>query len=169
MGHSVIIVLGASLTPTGEASPCMLRRVLEGCELALKHKGADLLMSGGVTRKGVAMSEAQVMAKIARKKGFLSQHLFIEDLSQNTLENAVFCKLILNEKKWDEIWIVSDHYHLLRARLSFSAVGLKAHFIAADGNNAPYHKQLLAYIREVPALIWYGFRILNGDHKRLLK
>jgi len=169
MAHSVVIVLGAALTPEGEASPCMHRRVLKGCDLALKEKGADLLMSGGVTRKGIGLSEAEVMAEIAIKQGFSSQQLFIEGQSQNTLENAAFCKLQIMEKNWDDIWVVSDRYHLLRARLAFHAVGLKAHFIAAGGNNDSYHKQILACVREVPALIWYGFRILNGDPKRLLK
>lgn len=169
MVNSVVIVLGGVLSPTGEAGPCMMRRVLSGCDVSLKTKDADVLMSGGLSRVGIDMSEARKMTEIALSQGLDTKHIFVEEASLNTLENAAFCKALIEEKGWNNIWVVSDRYHLLRARMAFECCGIKAKYVSAYKEPHAGSAQFLAYVREVPALIWYAFRILNGHHKRLLK
>jgi len=169
MVNLVVIVLGSALDTTGEASSCMMRRVLSGCDLSQKIKDADILMSGGFSRVGIDMSEARKMAEIALAQGIEREHIFVEEASLNTLENAAFCKALIEDKGWDNILVVSDRYHLLRARMAFRSFGIKAKYVSTYRGPFVERVQLLSYFREVPALIWYGFRILNGHHQHLLK
>ncbi|NVJ93525.1 MAG: YdcF family protein [Methylocystaceae bacterium] len=167
MVNSVVVVLGASLDTAGSASPTMKRRVKAACLLSQK-KAAHLLVSGGVTCPGVLKSEAQVMAALAKEFGLEDKRVLIEDRSCNTLENAAFSKKILDRENFKTVYVVSDCYHLTRAKMAFQAVGVKAEYCASDLAEPLRLNLIFSILREFPALLWYALRILRADHKRLM-
>ncbi len=167
MVNSVVIVLGASLDEKGNASPAMKRRMKTACLLSQK-KSTYLLVSGGVTGAGAVKSEAEEMASLAKEFGLEDKRVLIEDKSRNTLENAAFTKKILDQEKFQNIYVVSDRYHLTRATMAFQAVGVRAEYIAADLAEPLCPSYIFSILREFPALLWYALRILRADHKRLM-
>lgn len=167
MVNSVVIVLGASLNMDGSASPAMKRRVKTAWLLA-QNNAATLLVSGGATCDGVLKSEADVMAVLAKEFGLQDKRVLIEDKSLNTLENATFTKKILDQENCQNIYVVSDRYHLTRVKMAFQAVGVRAEYIAADLAEPMRPSYIISILREFPALLWYALRILRSDHKRLM-
>jgi len=167
MVNSVVVVLGAAVNEDGTASPCMVRRCLSGCAIARELDDADILFCGGKTKANQSKSEAEVMADYALTSGFPASRIYKEETSTDTLENAAFSSRIIVEKGWDHVIVVSDHTHLLRAWLSFKACGVKAGYRAALVGPKAGLRGIFSGLREVPALLWYGVRVLNG-HPNLL-
>jgi uncharacterized SAM-binding protein YcdF (DUF218 family) len=167
MVNSVVIVLGASLNKDGRASPAMKRRVKTACLLSVK-KSAILLVSGGTTCDDVAKTEADEMRALAKEFGIEGKRVLIEDKSRNTLENAAFTKIILDQEDCQNVYVISDRYHLIRAKMAFQAVGVRAEYIAADLAEPLHPSYIFSILREFPALLWYALRILRSDHKRLM-
>jgi len=164
MVNSVVIILGAALQADGAASPALRRRVETGCRFAAE-KDADLLMCGGVTHPEVPMSEAAVMAQLAREMGFPNQRIYREEHSQNTLENAFFASRLIKEKGWARVTIVTQRYHVPRALFSLKSYGISVGYEAVqDEKITPL--LFFSYLREVPALLWYGVRVLNGQCRK---
>ncbi len=161
MGKSVVIVLGATSKETGEATDCMIRRTLSGCDYAGQ---GDVLFCGGRTNPNHQRSEAEIMADVARKSGVLPSAIYREEKSINTMENALYAKEIIERYGWDDITVVTDKFHLVRARLVFKAIGIRATYKAAHMPPRPKISQIISFLYEVPALLWYSVRILKGHH-----
>jgi len=168
MVNSVIIVLGAATTKEAGPSPALLRRTRSGCELALQKDDHDLLLCGGQTNSHHFVKESEIMARIASEHGLDENRIVQEGQSRNTFENAIFSKRLIKEKGWQNITVVSDRVHLLRARMVFGALGIKARFITAHGEPKMGSDLLVATLYEVPALLWYAIRILSGHYKPYL-
>ncbi|WP_135079247.1 YdcF family protein [Terasakiella sp. SH-1] len=166
VNFDVVVVLGAAVTPEAKATPCLLRRTLSGCDYAREY-GAALLCCGGKTSRHHEVSEASVMAEIALKQGIEAHSVYLEDKSRNTLENALFAKEMMSAKQWNNIIVVTDRSHLLRARLVFRVLGVKAQFRVAHIGPRLFRHEIFSYLYEVPALLWYGVRILRGHHKTI--
>lgn len=169
MVNSVIIVLGAASTKEAGPSAALLRRTRSGCELALQKDDHDLLLCGGQTNSHHFVKEAEIMAKIAAQHGLDDKRIVQEGQSRNTFENAIFAKRMIKEKGWQNITVVSDRVHLLRARMVFGALGIKTRFVTAHADPKIGSGLLIATLYEVPALLWYAIRILSGHHKPYLK
>ncbi|MDV7340664.1 YdcF family protein [Terasakiella sp. A23] len=167
MVNSVVVVLGAAVDDDGSASPCMKRRCQSGVKIAQDLGGADMLFCGGVTKPGQQQSEAAVMAGLANDYGFEKEKIYLEKTSRNTLENAAFASKLIQQQGWTQIVVVSDRSHLLRARLSFWSCGITASYRAARHGPKAGVREIFSWLREVPALLWYGVRVLNG-HPNLL-
>ncbi|NVK17498.1 MAG: YdcF family protein [Methylocystaceae bacterium] len=150
----------------GNPSPALLRRLQTACLLAYE-KQADLLMCGGTTQPDLGASEAEVMAAFAINCGVASEQIFLENRSQNTLENAAFSHRIIQQQGWQEVMVVTQNYHIARAKLSFKSCGIQASFYSAAGKTDRV-MTFFSALREVPALIWYALRVLNGHPKQLL-
>lgn len=152
----VAIVLGAAVNPDGTASPALLRRTDHAVALYQQGLVGRLLMSGGPVRS--VKAEALVMRDAALAAGLPETAVLVETASRNTLENAQFCRPILERAGWHRLLVVTDGYHLHRALFTFRRLGM-----AADGSAAPLAAwrpaHLLAAMREVPAYFIYRRRI----------
>lgn len=164
MVNSVVVVLGAALDNQGNPSPALIRRMQTGCDLA-QERAADLLVTGGLSKPSLNITEAQAMKAFAKAQGLT--RVFLEDRALNTLENAAFSQKIIQDQGWQEIVIVTQKSHILRAKLSFQSCGIKAHYYAAQGCGDKF-VTFFSALREVPALIWYALRVLNGHPKQLM-
>lgn len=144
------IVLGAKVMKDGSPSPALARRVAHAVALAQGGRVAHLLMSGGAVNHPVP--ESHVMRDLAVAAGVAPGNIHVEDRSRNTIGNARFSAPIVAAHGWTRLLLVTDTFHLPRARLIFARHGLK---VAASGArpesvNAEW---VAAHLREIPAMM----------------
>jgi len=143
----VIVVLGARLRPDGSPGSALSRRIAAGVALYRQGAAPLLLLSGG---GGRGRAEAQAMAEAALAAGVPRSALLIEAGSSNTVENAFLSAALLGKLGLGSVLLVSERYHLFRARLLFRRAGL----IVVDGVAPPadFRKDWPMWLREAVAL-----------------
>jgi vancomycin permeability regulator SanA len=162
----VIVVLGAAVLPDGTPSPTLERRTFYGIDLYQRHEASCLLFSGGVGRSG--FSEALVMRQLAVDRGVPEAHIFIDNLSTDTMESAFNCSMIIKENGWNKVIIVTDSYHLLRSIFAFRQMGIEVEgWPPTTGRGGTSRVRWIFYhVREIIALPWYLVRL---SFRRYLK
>ena len=150
-----IVVLGARVLPSGEASPALRRRVEKAAELYRQGVAPLVIFSGGVT----VPSEASVARDIAVKLGVPAEACLLEEQSHSTFENAQRTAPLLQQRQIDEVVLVSDGYHLLRAARHFSRVGIRTQPVASDrslssADQARWAVQEAVALLRRPTLFW---------------
>jgi uncharacterized SAM-binding protein YcdF (DUF218 family) len=142
-----IVVLGCRMPPDGSAGGALLRRVEHAATLWREGAAPLLLLSGGGEGP---WPEAQAMRDLAIAAGVPEPSLLVEATSRNTVENAVFSARLLRERGLGRVVVVTDAYHLLRARLLFRAAGLEVAAASAPPPNYP--RDVVMYVREAVAI-----------------
>lgn len=167
MTQKVIIVLGVPSDRDGNPTKAMRRRTLAACRLWHEQdQEGVLLLSGGQTSPHHRKREAEVMARLAMTEGKVpSTALFQEGQSRNTLENAIFARRMIERHGWQDVHVVTDQPHRRRARFVFKAVGINARFHAPE-DALSQAQRVKSHLYEIPALIWYGVRLLCGHHNQ---
>ncbi len=149
----VIVVLGARVLEGGVASGPLRSRAERAVDLYRRGLADTLLFSGGVG--DFPPSEASLARDIAVSLGVPSGACILEEESHSTAENARFSARILGERGVRKVLLVSDPYHLFRARQSFRLEGIEA--IPVPALLTERHRKLSsrAYwtLREVLALL----------------
>lgn len=155
-GYDVAVVLGARLRADGTPPPALVRRVARGVELLRAGTVGHLLMSGGPT--GAAGVEAAVMRDIALAAGVPAGRIAVERRALNTIQNALFCRVLLRRRDWRRVLVVTDSFHVPRTRYIFARLGLA---VAVSGvrPERPSTQWWLAHLREAAALPWTLLRI----------
>jgi uncharacterized SAM-binding protein YcdF (DUF218 family) len=147
-----IVVLGARVEAGGTPSPTLAARIEAGVSIA-QQRGELLLFSGGVGTNPPA--EADVGAARALSAGVKAERILAERESHSTWENAAKSAPLLEAAGVRCVHLVTDPYHLARARWAFERHG----FDVTRGPvfDAPRHRswteRVLWTMREVPALI----------------
>lgn len=114
-----IIVLGARVLPGGVPSGALRARVEQAVSLFKAGAAPKLLFSGGLGDHGP--TEARVMRRLAVSLGVPEDACVLEEQSHSTDQNAQLSLKLL--KPTDKLIVVSDPYHLLRARQVFRTHG----------------------------------------------
>ncbi|WP_256559660.1 YdcF family protein [Myxococcus dinghuensis] len=118
-----VVVLGARVLEGGVPSATLRARTEKA--VALYHQGVAprLVFSGGV---GVhAPSEASVMLTLATRLGVPAEACALEEDSHSTEDNARLSARVLRTLGARRVVVVSDPYHLLRARQYFRLNGFE--------------------------------------------
>ncbi len=137
----------------------------------LQHEtDLPILVSGGNGLPDGAMaSEADAMAS-ALREDFRTPVKWVEGMSENTMENALFSAKVLRQNGVNRILLVTDALHMTRARRSFARTGLgvvaaPTIFLGSGGAGAdgffPSAEGLRRSryaIHEWAGLLWYGIR-----------
>ena len=119
---SVIVVLGARVFPDGRPSPALERRMHVAIGLYRAGVAPCLLLSGG---GGQAVTEAEVMRRLALAAGIPPSALLVEPVSRNTVENAIqAARLLASRDPAAAVVLVTDRCHALRAHLLFRLAGV---------------------------------------------
>jgi len=121
---AAIVVLGARVRPDGKAGQGLQMRVLHAVRLYKKGFAPTIIMTGGVGDN--APSEAKVAADLAVLNGVPREAIIEENKSTSTWENAAFASVICKKRGWKSVLIVSDPFHLWRARRNFERSGMRA-------------------------------------------
>ncbi len=110
-----IVILGFSLSPTGEVRDELMCRLDAGIEAADKYPNAYILVTGGGTAlMAPSIKEADKMAEYLIEKGIDPSRIIIENESLSTSENAVYSERILRNRypEISDIFIVTSDYHV---------------------------------------------------------
>lgn len=145
----VIVVLGAAVQPDGTPSAALLRRVRHGVALFHAGHGRALLLSGGAPRRPPA--EAELMRELALAAGVPDACIVVEAQSRNTYENACFSAALMRARGWSRALLVSEGYHLPRARIAFRLVGAPVAGTSAAAAPPSRLQRLRLSLRELAA------------------
>ena len=117
-----IVVLGHCLNEDGTAPSTLLSRVATAVARWERDEGALVVCTGGDTA-GTGRSEASIMAGLLQERGLpTTARCVLEELSLNTVDNAVECVPILRAEAITAIELVTSEFHLPRASYFFEAV-----------------------------------------------
>lgn len=144
------IVLGAKVMTDGSPSPALARRVAHAVGLVRSGRVAHLLMSGGAVNHPTP--EAQIMRDLAIAAGIATDRITIEDRSRNTIGNARYSAPIITARGWTRLLLVTDTFHLPRARLIFAHHGLSVALSGARPDRVS-PEWVVSHLREIPAMI----------------
>ena len=118
-----IVVLGARVLRGGFASNSLRERVRQAVALHELGLAPFIICTGGVGDDPPA--EAIVARDLAIRLGVPASQVLVEPHSVSTRENARFAARICREKGWTSVIVVSQLYHLWRARRLFELEGLR--------------------------------------------
>jgi uncharacterized SAM-binding protein YcdF (DUF218 family) len=106
-------------------------RVDAGAALWRAGAAPRLCVTGGPSRGG--RTEADVMAEALLERGVPAAALRIEREARTTAENATRVAAMLRPEAVTRVWLVSQPFHLRRARWLFRRAGLDAWGYRIDG------------------------------------
>lgn len=135
-----IVVLGGSIIPDlaaarGDESGLneSAERITVTVELARKYPNARIIFSGGNgSLVENAPPEAGVAYRLLVGLGVAPDRITAEDQSRNTIENAVFSRLIAQPKPGERWLLVTSAFHMPRAMAVFRAAGFPVEAYPVD-------------------------------------
>lgn len=146
-----LVILGAGLR--GEVpSTALFQRLYASLEYVEMNPRVKIVVSGG-KGPGESITEAEAMERFLIKHGIAKGQIIKEEKSTSTVENLKFTTAILEkiEKKENiEVTIVTNNFHMFRAKFLAQRQGLKVY-----GYPAPLHPMLVptCFVREYLAVI----------------
>lgn len=160
-----VVVLGAQVLGPDAPAPAVRRRLDHGVAVRERTAAPWLVLTGGVGAAGV--SEAAVMANLARGRGVAAARLVLEEESTNTLEQAVAVARLARQRNWRRVVVVTDRYHLPRALFLFRRMGLPADGDPVRGpGGADRWRWLGGVAREGAAWAKVALQALDGTLRR---
>lgn len=108
------IVLGAAAWHD-KPSPVLRERLNHAITLFQEKKVGALLLTGGFG-EGADYAESKVGRDYCVAQGVPRDKIEVEPRSRNTIENLREARAIMAEEGWDSALLVSDPWHLKRAR-----------------------------------------------------
>ena len=120
-----VVVLGGghtsdpALPPISQIGKSSLVRLIEGIRIYRKYPGAKLLLSGGAVFDPV--SEAEIMARVAREIGVPERDIILESKSKDTRDEALFIKPIVGNEPFV---LVTSASHIPRSMNLFKKLGM---------------------------------------------
>lgn len=135
-----IVVLGGSIIPDlaaarGDDSGLneAAERITATVELARKYPNARIIFTGG---NGSLFENAPAEAAVAYRQlvalGVTPDRITAEEQSRNTIENAVFSRLIAQPKPGERWLLVTSAFHMPRAIAVFRAAGFPVEAYPVD-------------------------------------
>ena len=107
-------------------------RMAGAAALALRHRQARIVFSGGARSASAPMSEAEAARTFFVAMGIEPARLAFEDRSRNTHENAMFTQRMI-EPGPGETWVlVTSAFHMPRAVGAFRRAGMEVIAYPAD-------------------------------------
>ena len=144
------IVLGAGLNGD-KVSKTLKSRLDKLIEYYNKHEDIKIIVSGAKGKNEI-ISEAQAMYNYLVDKGINKEKIIKEDKATTTLENIIYSKEILMKynKENERVVIVTNDYHLFRARLIANILDLKNEGLSSQSSISG---RIYYMIREYPTTI----------------
>src|SRR5271170_2858473 len=125
-----VVMLGGAISPNvsaargGVALNEAAERLTATAELARRYPDARIILSGG---SNTLIFDEEIEAVFAVRQlealGVAHERMTAEEQSRNTIENAVFSRLIANPKPGERWLLVTSASHMPRAIAAFRAAG----------------------------------------------
>ncbi len=155
-----IVVLGASISPSGMLSLESLRRTNRGVELYRRGLAPVLVVLGGAV--GGGPTEADVRAEQARLHGIPADAILIETRVHTTREEAARVKALLYPRGARTVLLVTNAAHFARARPLFQQAGFEVRAAPSDSfveADAPESRLALMRVLVKEVLAWLYYRV----------
>jgi len=134
-----IVVLGGAISPDISAARGAValdeaaERITVTAELARRYPNARIVFAGGsdalIFDEG---AEAAFAVRQLEALGVAAERITAEEQSRNTIENAVFSRLLANPKPGERWLLVTSAYHMPRAMAAFRAAGFAVEAYPVD-------------------------------------
>jgi uncharacterized SAM-binding protein YcdF (DUF218 family) len=160
----VAVVLGAQVLSGGRPSGTLRARSLHAARLYAAGEVQLVMPTGGVGE--YPPSEAEVISVLLRKAGVFAEDILIEDEARSTRESARLVAAMARERAIQNLVLVTDPLHCIRAIESFRVEGFEAR-VSPVYSSPMWRKRRLRrgqLLREIGALLWYRMR--RGRAKR---
>lgn len=152
--HHYFVVLGYALSPNGKMQPTMKKRLEIALKAAKKYPKSKILVAGGVPEN--KLTEATVMQKWLVAHGIAKKRIELEDLSTNTVENALFSVRELVDRGATSATLITSATHMRRAFLLYQMAGdIVLASNTSKNDKAPVLTQV-AYVDDKKILNNYG-------------
>jgi uncharacterized SAM-binding protein YcdF (DUF218 family) len=152
----VIVVLGAALNRDGTPYRALTRRAEHAASLWSRGMAARVICTGGIgAHVQVPRSEADGCREVLMRHGVPRTAIVLEESSRTTAGNAREAQQVMQRHGWRRAIVVSDSYHVLRARYLFVRAGVDVVTspVPAVQVGSPLF-YVMSVVREVAALQW---------------
>ncbi len=158
--NHVALVFGAGLRPDGGPSPILYDRIATAADLYKSKRVDKLLMTGDNGEEDY--NEVEVMRKAAVELGVADHDIVLDYAGFNTWDSCYRAREVFS---LEEATLVTQRFHLPRALHACNYLHVASVGVIAD--RQPYDTSANE-LREFPALISSGLRILINDQPRFL-
>ncbi len=138
----VIVLLGGGvidkvpdLTGSGAPSDGMMTRMVTAIRLQ-RQLDVPILVSGGVVYAGRS-AESPVVRRFLLDLGVPARQILVEDKSRDTVENARFCKVLLQQHHFRQPLLVTSAFHMRRSLAAFRREGIAVTAVPASFSTTP--------------------------------
>lgn len=154
--RNLTVVLGAQVRAGGVPSRTLSARARHAGGMYARGEAGRLVVSGSVGEH--PPSEAEVMAGILAGGGVPESEILREAASRSTRQSAHHVAVLARRLGVEEVVLVTDPLHCVRAASAFRAEGLRAYAEPVTGSPMWRESGELRaqFIRELGAVIWYG-------------
>ncbi|MFH4415469.1 MAG: YdcF family protein [Neisseriaceae bacterium] len=160
------IILGAAAWGK-YPSPVLKNRIKHAVELYKKGLVRALVFTGGTPKQGFA-SEAEVASRWAHRQHIPLSNILQENSSRNTYENLLNTKKITQSRNLSSFILVSDAYHLPRAKVISWLLGMQVQTSAATPAENPFkdRKHFYLFLQETAstyhAVLYHFFNLARA-------
>ncbi len=134
-----MVVLGGGISPDVSAARGIValneaaERITAAAVLAHKYPKARIIYSGGSNRLlSPPVPEAPAAVEELEALGVAHDRITAEEQSRNTIENAVFSRLIAQPQPGERWLLITSAYHMPRAIAAFRAAGFPVEAYPVD-------------------------------------
>ena len=152
----VAIILGSKVNPDQTLSPRLVARLEKGRSLYQKGLFKYIIVSGGTGEEGI--DEAVAMKNYLIQHHIPAEAIITDSHGDNTRATAKNSALIMKQHNFKRAMVISQYFHIVRARLALSQYGIAPIFNA----HADYfdRRDLYSIPREVVA--YYKYLLFNS-------
>jgi vancomycin permeability regulator SanA len=150
----IALVPGSKVEAGGDPSPRLRARLDKAVELYRAGWFPEIIASGGIGKEGY--DEAAVMKTYLVSHGIPEERVFADNNGVTTFASARKTREILREKKLSSVMVISQYFHIPRAKLALKRCGI----VTVRGAHANFFepRDIYSLLREVPGCIEYWFR-----------
>ena len=132
------IVLGGSMANSKKLDSDTINRLRKAVDLSKNGYLKRILVAGGASFDYPYVIVSKIMKKFLVSKGIKAKNIFTETDSRDTIGNALFSKLIIQNKKYSNLVLISSSYHISRSLYVFNRVfgDSDYHFIGIEAGDA---------------------------------
>jgi len=163
--HPTILVPGAGLEQPNIPSDILKDRLLSAADLIIKHRPATIILSGASNQK--TGSETRAMQIFLHEIGMTGENIQQDEKGYSTFHSFIN---IQKSSAQQPVVIVSQRFHLTRALMIASLLGISCHGVASNALTFSPVKIKYWYFREIIATPYnigkiIVHRIVNLKHK----
>lgn len=153
----VIVVLGSGLRRDGRPGDALYRRSVWAARLHAQGYADAIICTGGIGA-GQRRSEADACREVLMREGVPREVVYLDEQSKSTEENALYAREIIAAQGWEQVILVTDSFHMLRAQWIFEMEGIDHYRSPVPQDWVRSNFYVRHFTREIVALHWQAFK-----------